>query len=371
MIQPLPDLIFTFPHAGNTSFTLQQLIRSDSSPADEYIAGISRILKWWYDSPEPLVMTTSGTTGTPVSNIFERDQVIAAARSSMPLIGPPENGTSLLAIHPDYAGGRMLLIRALLAGNHLICVPPMANPLRLMPQISIDYASFVPYQLAEILKDEDSTERLSSIKTVLIGGAAISEKDWLQLCTLPNRIFSTYGMTETLSHVALRRATPEEEGYIPVPGISLSSDARGCLVVESEWLGKIITNDMVDWFRDQEDHRSFIWRGRADTIINSGGILVSPEQIESKLSNFFTRHPEVTGYFITSEPDERLGNRVVLYVEYNNGQQGTNLVDELQAHCRRHFRKEEIPRQIEIRKQFIRTGSGKIDRRRTAADHAD
>lgn len=366
MIQPIPELTFTFPHAGNTTFTLKELIQVDALPNDIWIREIARISHWWYCTNEPLTLTTSGTTGKPVPKTFNREQVLAAAQSSMPVLGPPENGTSLLAIDPGFAGGRMLLIRALLASNNLICIQPTANPLSLIWDTPINYASFVPYQIDEILKDDLSTQRLSAIETVLIGGAAISAVTWSKLCSLPNRIYSTYGMTETLSHIALRQAGTGNSGYTPVPGITITTDARGCIVAESAWLGKIITNDLAEWADPTGRSQQFIWKGRADSVINSGGILVSPEQIEENLSGYFSQKPEVTGYFIAGEPDERLGQRVVLFIESDHWLNIPKDMSELENHCRLHLRKEQFPRRIDVRRNFRRTVSGKIDRRRTA-----
>lgn len=366
MIQPLPELTFTFPHAGNKTFTLKELIQVDALPDDNWIRETAHIVQWWYCTEEPLTLTTSGTTGQPVPKTFQRKQVIAAARSSMPLLGPPAKGTSLLAIHSGFAGGRMLLIRALLANNNLVCVPPTANPLRSIGDTPIHYASFVPYQVDEILKDDHDTQRLSAIATVLIGGAAISAATWSKLCSLPNRIYSTYGMTETLSHIALRQAGTGDSGYTPVPGITITTDARGCIVAESDWLGKIITNDLAEWADPTGRSQQFIWRGRADSMINTGGILVSPDQIEENLSDYFNQHPEVTSYFVAGEPDERLGQRVVLFIESEHWLNTPKNISALENHCRLHLRKEQIPRRIDVRCNFRRTGSGKIDRSGTA-----
>ena len=364
-----------FPGPDGGRFHLTEILSDDfiNSPEairNPYRQQIHRFLKWWFHSTNHLVMTTSGSTGKPKELRFKRDQIEAAARSSMQLLGPEPSSKCLLAIDPTFAGGAMLMVRSLLAESDIVCIPPVADPFSLDDEsiyAGLDYVALVPYQVRSILQNETSKRRMAAVRTVLIGGAPLPESLHQELAELPNGIFSTFGMTETLSHVALWKIGQLPQGYKPVPGVNLSADESGCLVIRSNWLGEIRTQDRVQWVTDTDGAMAFRWIGRADRIINSGGHLINPDMTEAVLEEFMKGEPTVTAYFATGEPDERLDEQLIIVVETMDDGSG-DLMSRLVTFIQSKLTKWDRPRRIIFTDNILRTRSGKVDRRETMSN---
>lgn len=341
---------------------------------EDYIKGVRRIdnlpvfekeilsfIIEWKAGKETFHIRSSGSTGSPKKITLHRDQMILSAESTLNFLGIPAGGKSLLCLDPRYIAGKMVIVRSITGNMDLYAIEPKSNPLcDIEPDYLIDLASFVPYQIVEILVDPDTSKKLRKIKNVLIGGAAISPQLERQLGSYENRIFHTFGMTETISHIALRQLSGLEHSqyFRAMPGISIGRDVRGCLTVQGEITGskKLFTNDLVEIIDEEE----FVWKGRIDQVINSGGIKVNINLLEIKVREILTSINIHSDFFIDHIEDEKLGDKIVLILESGN----VNIdLDSIKEAFRKHLGKFEIPRKIHIVQKFARTDTGKINRR--------
>jgi O-succinylbenzoic acid--CoA ligase len=241
-------------------------------------------------------------------------------------------------------------------GLNLICVPPSQNPLEnLSPDLQIDFAPMIPMQYQAV----ENLPALSQIKNLLIGGGALNEDLDRQASPAKTQIFHGYGMTETLSHIALRKVNGENKSdyYTAFPEIQLGIDDRNCLTIQAPHLidDLLITNDLVELI----DKNKFLWKGRYDHVINSGGIKFYPEVLEKKLSSIlFPRR-----FFVTSQEDERLGEKLILIIEGNPLTESR--IHQLNDSMRVLLDKYELPKEIHFVEKFVQTESGKINRLQT------
>ena len=272
------------------------------------------LAEWRNDSPTVLVHT-SGSTGEPKPMWVEKRRMEASARMTCDFLGLREGDTALLCLPVDYIAGKMMVVRALVRGLRLVCVEPSGKPLGTgaggdAETGRLDFAAMVPMQVWNSLQVEEQRERLMAIRNLIIGGGAIDDGLARALIGFPNQVWSTYGMTETLSHIALRRLSGPEasEWYTPFEGVTLSQTADGCLVIDAPAVhdGKLITNDIAEL----ADDGRFKILGRLDNVICSGGLKIQAEEVE-RLLRAHLREP----YMITKRRDEKFGEVVVLLTE--------------------------------------------------------
>jgi O-succinylbenzoic acid--CoA ligase len=255
----------------------------------------------------------------------------------------------------------MMIVRSLVVGMDLVVRPPASNPLKGL-SIPIDFAALVPLQLSTLLAEEPAA--LDRISTIIVGGAPVSHAVIEKLKGRKCKVFATYGMTETLTHIALQRLNGEDaqDAFHLLPGIAGSSVADGCLVVTASHLGPaIVTRDMIEWVTPS----SFRVLGRADEAINSGGVKVYPHRVESALNNVMKELTIEARFFVAGQPDDRLGERVCLIIE------GSPLTESktkaLQAALSGRLSAYERPREIIFQRAFLETPTQKVDRRGTLA----
>ncbi len=314
---------------------------------------VLEFLKEWFNDKDYIYGHTSGSTGTPKEIRLNKADMRASARVTNDFLGIREDSVLLLCLSVSYIAGKMMVVRALEAGAELLVCRVSSRPLKEWPGDSrIDLAAMVPMQAEESLGHPEEKTKLCNIRQLLIGGAPVSSVLEKQLQTVPVRCYATYGMTETVSHVALRKLG-EAGVYFALGGVTFSLDNRGCLVVHVPYLQarKFVTNDLAEVI----DSRHFRWLGRYDYVINSGGIKFSPEVIESKISACISCR-----YFITSLPDERLGQRIVLVIEGEKKEEEEKLL--LEA-MRKVLTPYEFTREIIYLFHFYETASGKIVRK--------
>ena len=281
---------------------------------------------------------TSGSTGTPKQIQITRERIFESTKQTFDFIDENrEIRNCLLCLDPDFIGGAMVVFRALIMNLDLFIMEPTRDVIKeLPPSFSTDLVSMVPLQYQGLTKAETK-----HFKTILIGGAPIgieSERN------PHSNVFSTYGMTETVSHIALRRMN--EVDFQVLSGMELDLDSDSCLkikgpVTDQKWLQ---TNDIVEL----SSERSFRWIGRRDHIINSGGVKLNPEAIERKLHEQI--HP--TRFLISSLPDSRLSEKVVLIIENSLGHDLN--FDTLEKY--------ERPKMVVEGQKITMTSSGKVDR---------
>ena len=291
------------------------------------------LAEWHNDSPTILVHT-SGSTGKPKPMLVEKRRMEASARITCQFLGLKESDTALLCMPLDYIAGKMMVVRALERGLRLICVEPSGHPLRVTQRgqsPSIDFAAMVPLQVYNSLQVAAERDRLMQIRHLIIGGGAIDEGLAASLKDFPNAVWSTYGMTETLSHIALRRLNGPDasEWYTPFDSVRLSLSEEDCLVIDAPEVctTTLVTNDIAAFCPDG----TFRILGRKDNVICSGGIKIQAEEVERQLRPHLRE-----SYLITKRPDDKFGEVVVLLTEGS--------VDEARQVCERILPKYHQPR---------------------------
>ena len=301
------------------------------------------LAEWHNDSPTVLVHT-SGSTGKPKPMLVEKRRMEASARITCRFLGLHEGDTALLCMPLDYIAGKMMVVRALTCGLQLVSVPPSSHPLStahlsILPS-RLDFAAMVPLQVWNSLQVPEERHRLMHIRHLIIGGGAIDQALASQLADFPHQVWSTYGMTETLSHIALRRLNGPEasDWYTPFDGVALSLTDEGCLVINAPAVheGPLVTNDIAELSppATADSPRRFRILGRKDNVVCSGGIKIQIEEVERLLRP----HLHIP-YMITKAPDEKLGEQVVLLTE-------SKTVGDVLALCRLHLPKYWVPRRI-------------------------
>lgn len=303
----------------------------------------------WLTGKTTFTLQTSGSTGSPKEIVVTREQLSASAHRTIAKLKLVDNQTALVCLDTKYIAGKMMLARALEVNMYIVVVEPSSNPLKNL-SAQPDFGAFVPLQLDEILRDEDSTEKLNQFRSVIIGGASVNPILKEKIKKLSCDVYATYGMTETVSHIALQKlnGSDAQEYFETFPDIKIKIDSRDCLVIELPGFQEpIITNDLVSII---DDHH-FKILGRYDNIINSGGIKLVPETIEKKLSSLLSDQ----SYFIAGIDDDRLGQKLVLIIE---GKARPELADALKLALPTY----EIPKEIFYLDEFIRTETQKINR---------
>ncbi len=319
--------------------------------------------KQWTDGKTSFEIQTSGSTGKPKTIKLERSSMIASAMATAQAINLKAGQTSLVCLDANYIAGMMMLVRSLEVGMNIIAVEPSANPFaKLESRDKIHFTALVPYQVKAIL-DSPQKDFFNQLETVIIGGAPLDEPTKNQLQNFSCQFYETYGMTETISHVALKKLNGKAKSdYFEIlPGITIRQDERACLCIKAPYLpDEIITNDVVEL----KNLKAFIWLGRFDHVINSGGVKIFPESTEKKIANAFLQLNFKNEFFIAGLPDERLGQSVTLIVE------GSLTLDQqqlLETKLKKELSKFEIPRSIKAAQKFVRTENGKINRAETIA----
>lgn len=300
--------------------------------------------EWSNDVPYIKAMT-SGSTGVPKEIRLLKTDMKASADATNAYFGIDENSVLVTPLSADYIAGKMMAVRAWACGASLVVVPP-ANVYGL-PSGDITLLAVVPSQTDHLINNPKYASR---VKNVLVGGAPLSENRRRALIEAGYMVYESYGMTETCSHVALRRI--DEEYFEAMPGIKFDTDKNGCLIIQSNRLscGTLLTKDCVTL----KDSQHMKWLGRADNVINSGGIKIHPEQLERDILHALS--PSVQ-FYVTQKPHDKWGNVAVLVVE---GEQRD--ADALLSAVREILPHSHAPRQAIAVQVFDRTYNGKIKR---------
>lgn len=307
----------------------------------------------WLDDSEVVTLTSSGSTGTPKMFELQKAKMIQSALRTGHVLNLDSGDSALLALPVGFIAGYMMVVRSFVLNLDLIAVPPTSNPLNGIDR-SFDFAALTPMQVFRTLNAENGSDKIQSIQKLIIGGGAISRELQDQLAGFHNRIWATYGMTETLTHVALKRISRHESSALfnALPGVRFQKDDRGCLVIHDEVTRNegIITNDLVNLISET----SFEFVGRFDHVINSGGLKISPEIVENAIAPFMMKRR----FVVTDMGDSRLGQKIVLVVE---GEE-SDTINLLQLNEIPGLKKHEVPKQIIYLDSFPQTVNGKIIR---------
>lgn len=301
---------------------------------------------WQSDSPT-LLVHTSGSTGKPKPMLVEKRRMEASARITCGFLGLRAGDTALLCMPLDFIAGKMVVVRSLVWGLRLMAVEPSGHPLKGLTE-SPTFAAMVPMQVYNSLKVEEERRLLRDIKHLIIGGGAVNSDMAEELRGFPNAVWSTYGMTETLSHIALRRLSGAEasEWYEPFDGVGVTTSADGCLVIDAPAVcaQPLVTNDIAEI---APDGRRFRIRGRRDNVVCSGGLKLQIEEMEARLQP----HLNVP-YMISKRPDDKFGEAVVLLAV-------TDDMESVCEVCRKHMPRYEQPRYFLAVSELPMTPTGK------------
>jgi len=310
----------------------------------EFRKQLNELKNEWESSEPTLTVQTSGSTGIPKQMPAEKARIRLSAAATCRFLNIGKNDQTLLCMPLKYIGGKMQAIRSFLNGSPLIVVKPSAHPLKDLKH-SPDFAAMTPMQVWESLQVPRERRLLRGIRRLLIGGGSISRKLQEALRRFPHEVYSTYGMTETLSHIALRRLNgPDAEDYYrPLPNVKVSSNPDGCLVIKAPVCqGPLTTNDLAEVLPDGR----FRILGRRDNVVCSGGIKWQVEEIEQKIGLD-------SPFLLTSVPDERLGEALTLLYESPATEEMVSGI------CRQRLSRYEVPKHFIHIDRLPRTETGK------------
>ncbi len=310
----------------------------------------------WLNEKDHIIVQTSGSTGKPKKIKVYKKHMVNSAKATGKFFKIEEGTTALLCLSANYIAGKMMLVRAMILGWKIDLVPPKTNPLDTVYK-QYDFCAMVPLQL------DNSLNRLHLIKKLIVGGGPASENLKELIQGVKTKIYETYGMTETVTHIAARRINPKKKDrkdayhFKALPNVSLGTDERNCLVIKAPELNNdtIVTNDVVEL----KTYKKFLWKGRYDNVINSGGIKLYPEEIETKLQLLIGHR-----FFITSLPDDALGDKVILIIEQDYSEITLSTISNAIKNLKT-ITKYEVPKEIYFLSQFIETENGKVQRTKT------
>ena len=330
---------------NGVSYNLDQLLSHAHELINKkqgYLNELGRFLLDWFSDVPYVALHTSGSTGKPKQILAPKTMLMASAMTTVKVLRLQPKDQALLFLPVRHVAGKMMLIRSLLAGLWIDIIEPTVKPLI---SKKYDFTSMTPHQL------RNSINNIDQFKKIIVGGAPIDDSLRAVLKGQKNSIFSTYGMTETYSHVALQNLSEGERHYTAVGEVTFSTH-DDTLVVHAPHIGieKIVTTDCVDLISSTQ----FIWKGRSDRVINSGGIKLHPEQIEKVLSAFIS-----VPFFVFGKTDQQLGQSLCVVFEGNMPDQIEKIISKLDTLSRY-----EKPKDYFVLSHFIRN-NGKILRNQT------
>jgi O-succinylbenzoic acid--CoA ligase len=339
---------------NDTSFTTREELLLFSNAIFEV-----NFIAQFLDDTETIKLQTSGSTGALKVIEVRKEFMINSAQATGVFFNLKEDTKALLCMNPNYIGGKMMLVRAMLLGWHLDVVTPSSTPLKDSTK-KYDFSAMVPLQVHNSLKN------LDKVKKLIIGGGVVSNSLKMALQDISTECYSTYGMTETVSHIAVKKVNNflsdterSPSVYNLLPNVHISTDSRNCLIINAPKVAEtqIITNDVVELI----SKTAFKWLGRYDNIINSGGVKLNPEQIEATLSQIINQR-----FFVAGIPDEGLGEKLILVIEGISttlNDQKNIILNEVKN--LKLLTKYEIPKEVYFLPSFIETETKKIQRKKT------
>lgn len=307
---------------------------------EDFEKPVGNFLLDWFDDKSYIEMQTSGSTGTPKMIKVDKQSMVNSALATGDFFDLKPGDRALQCLPVKYVAGKMMLIRSIILGLDLDYVEPSSHPMENNDE-SYDFAAMVPLQA------KNSLEELKRVKKLIVGGSLISPALEKLLVKLPTNVFETYGMTETVTHIAAKKVG--EKAFTVLPDVTISYDDRNCLVIHAPKIIKeevVVTNDLVELVNENQ----FVFLGRIDNVINSGGVKIIPEQVEYKLSGLINKR-----YFVAPKEDTELGQKVVLVVEGDSFDIDKSIFDGLDKY--------EHPKEIIFVPKFKETENGKILRK--------
>ena len=352
-------------HTPVASYSLQSLLdwNAYASSTDTLAAEVAALVKNWQSGNEWFNFKTSGSTGQPKNIAIHRSQIEASAAATLQFFQLQTGDAVLCPLSLSVIGGQMMVYRSLIGGLELYVIPADKTLSRMNTNVSYAFMPIAAVQLFEILKhDHVKTAFINQIKNILIGGSSITAELQQEIhdklrCT----VWHSYGMTETVSHIAMKQVHPiEEQAYTVLDSIEIRVNEQQCLsikgtVTQNNWLQ---TNDLVEQIND----RQFNFIGRADFTINSGGVKIQAEPVEKVIETIFHQVQLSAPFFIAGMADESLGEKVVLFIE--SASLTETVKTKLLATLKEQLPKYHAPKEIRAT-AFVYTSSDKINRKET------
>ncbi|MCB9225071.1 MAG: AMP-binding protein [Crocinitomicaceae bacterium] len=318
--------------------------------SDSYLQQVYDFIDLWNNDELTILVETSGSTGKPKVITLSKERIKASALATGEFFDLKEGETALLNLSPQYIAGKLMIVRAIVHEMNLIIAPLEQDPLLTLGDQQIDFAAFVPSQIEQILQHEKSVVKFNNMKNIIIGGAPLAADLENELVNFHPNIYASFGMTETITHFALRRlGTPY---YKCLEGFTVSQDNRSCLVIHPNKVVEeiLFTNDVIN----MSDPHTFKWLGRLDNVINSGGIKIHPEKAEKMVAHLISDNR----FYITSKKDPTFGEVAVLVIE------GEMDISGLLEDAKESLPKHHAPKEVIIEKQFEETPTHKIIRKK-------
>jgi len=310
----------------------------------------------WLNHEPFISVKTSGSTGKPKLLQLDKNKMVASANLTAEYLKITADDNALLCLSCEYIAGKMMVMRAMTTGMNLIAIEPSSLPLSEVMHQKIDFAAFVPLQLYYMLGDKACDDKLSQIRNVIIGGADMNYSVREKLLTFDNNIYETFGMTETVSHIALKLISKNssQDYFETIGNITVVDDAENRLVIHAPHFQPepIITNDVIELINEKQ----FRWLGRFDNVMNSGGVKLFPETIEQKLKPHIHHR-----FFIAGTPHATLGEQATLFIESEQRLNDDDLIETMKLFMQPF----EVPKKIIQLPRFAETANGKINRRET------
>ncbi|MBC7439346.1 MAG: AMP-binding protein [Flavobacterium sp.] len=310
---------------------------------EDFEKPVGNFLLDWFDEKDFIEMQTSGSTGIAKTIRVKKQAMVNSAIATGDFFELSPGDKVLNCLPVKYVAGKLMFVRSFILGLDMDFVAPTSRPLKNNETI-YDFSAMVPLQA------QNSIAELKNVKKLIVGGAKINDELEKELLKLSTRSFETYGMTETVSHIAAKKVG--DKIFTVLPNVSVNIDDRNCLVIEALSIsdGKIITNDLVNLISPAQ----FEFLGRLDNVINSGGIKLMPEQIEEKLTSLISQR-----FFVIGLPDVDLGEKLVLVIEGEKFDVDQSIFNKLDKY--------EKPKEILFVPQFKETGNGKIIRKESVS----
>jgi O-succinylbenzoic acid--CoA ligase len=342
---------------NNKVYRLNDIINLDleNGQYSDFEAKTLSIIQDWFHLKNTFSFQTSGSTGKPKNIEFSRGQIIDSARRTIKTFGLASGQTILCCLNTQFVAGFMMLIRAFESGMKLIIVEPNSDPLSLIDDEMIEFVAMTPIQVQGSL--EHHAEKFNQIKTLLIGGAGLHRELEEKLIRTKCKVFHTYAMTETLTHIAIRSINQKQKKYYALEGVTFGKAEDGCLIIDDQVLNihALKTNDIVEL----ENEKEFHWIGRSDGVVNSGGIKIQIDDLELRIKDLLSEYGNYNEICLVSVPDLQLTNKLVLLLEEGKTNIGPG---DFLAILKSALPAYHAPREIRMVPRLFYTNTGKIDR---------
>ena len=344
-------LDFTYDKSDDW-YRKEWILMSQQSITEDWQVEIFDFLGEWFSGKTRFEIKTSGTTGSPKIESFSREAFITSAQITINTFDLAKGDTLLMCLPMHFVAGKMMLIRAIIGRMKIRAIQPSLNPVKdlIYP---VEFAAFTPHQLNTILKINPN--KMGLIEKAIIGGSPVSSELKNQLGDFKTKLFETFGMSETLTHVAIKaiNGTSKSDYFKVLKGFNINVDENNRLIIEADHLknSPLLTSDIVEMI-DSENYR---WLGRSDDVINSGGIKLFPVSIENRISAQIDRE-----IIIGKRSDENFGEVVILFIEGEPFNE--NRLAELNIELTKLLDKFEVPKEIIFKTEFPRNKNGKVIR---------